>query len=79
MRRRRSEAAPGGWCSRFDPVYDARPLRRYLQRELETRIGRALVAGNGHDGATIKIEVKDAALVVFIVNPRAKPGVETSA
>ena len=29
----------------FDPVYGARPLRRYLQREVETRIGRALLSG----------------------------------
>ena len=62
----------------FDPVYGARPLRRYLQRELETRIGRALVAGNVHDGATIKIEVEDAALAVSIVNPQAEPGIEAA-
>ena len=29
----------------YDPVYGARPLRRYIQREVETRIGRALIAG----------------------------------
>lgn len=27
----------------FDPVYDARPLRRFIAREVETRIGRALL------------------------------------
>ena len=32
--------------SGYDPVYGARPLRRYIQRELETRIGRALIAGD---------------------------------
>ncbi len=53
----------------FDPVSGARPLRRYLQRELETRIGRALIAGKVHDGATIKIEVEDGALAVTIANP----------
>src|SRR5690242_4340207 len=26
----------------YDPVYGARPLRRFIQREVETRIGRAL-------------------------------------
>ena len=62
----------------FDPVYGARPLRRYLQRELETRIGRALVAGNVHDGATIKVEVEEEALVVSIINPQAEPGVGSS-
>jgi ATP-dependent Clp protease ATP-binding subunit ClpB len=29
----------------FDPVYGARPLRRFIARDVETRIGRALVAG----------------------------------
>jgi ATP-dependent Clp protease ATP-binding subunit ClpB len=42
----------------FDPVYGARPLRRFLQRELETRIGRALVAGSVRDGATVRVGVK---------------------
>lgn len=55
----------------YDPVYGARPLRRYLQRELETRIGRALVAGQVHDGATLKIDVADGALAVGIANPQA--------
>ncbi len=53
----------------YDPVYGARPLRRYLQRELETRIGRALVAGQVSDGATLKIDVTDGALAVGITNP----------
>ena len=30
----------------FDPVYGARPLRRFIAREVETRIGRALLAGD---------------------------------
>ena len=35
----------------YDPVYGARPLRRFIQREVETRIGRALIAGEIRDGA----------------------------
>jgi len=34
----------------YDPVYGARPLRRFIQREVETRIGRALLAGDVPDG-----------------------------
>ena len=30
----------------FDPVYGARPLRRFIAREVETRIGRALLRGD---------------------------------
>lgn len=37
----------------YDPVYGARPLRRYIQRELETKIGRAIIAGNIQDGETL--------------------------
>jgi ATP-dependent Clp protease ATP-binding subunit ClpB len=53
----------------FDPVYGARPLRRYLQHELETRIGRALIAGNALDGAVIKVNLEDEKLAVQIDNP----------
>jgi len=49
--------------SGYDPVYGARPLRRYIQRELETRIGRALVAGDILEGATIEVDLADGALL----------------
>jgi ATP-dependent Clp protease ATP-binding subunit ClpB len=48
----------------FDPVYGARPLRRYLQRELETRIGRALIGGEIEDGAQIFVDIEGDLLVV---------------
>jgi len=50
--------------SGYDPVYGARPLRRYLQRELETRIGRALIAGDVVDGATLRVDLKNDELVI---------------
>jgi ATP-dependent Clp protease ATP-binding subunit ClpB len=53
---RRHVAAEG-----FDPVYGARPLRRYLQREVETRIGRALLAGGVADGSTVVVDYTDDA------------------
>ncbi len=53
----------------FDPVFGARPLKRYLQRELETRIGRALVAGEAGEGATIHVTVRDGDLAVGIEPP----------
>jgi ATP-dependent Clp protease ATP-binding subunit ClpB len=55
----------------YDPVYGARPLRRYVQREVETRIGRALIAGDIQDGATILLGVEDDELVVRWRNPEA--------
>jgi len=55
----------------YDPVYGARPLRRFLQSQLETRIGRALVAGDVLPGADIAVDVRDGALAVEISNPAA--------
>ncbi len=53
----------------FDPVYGARPLRRFIAREVETRIARALVAGDIADGAVIRVGVADGELTVTHDNP----------
>jgi ATP-dependent Clp protease ATP-binding subunit ClpB len=51
----------------FDPVYGARPLKRFLQHQLETRIGRAILAGEVADGSTLRVEVEGGNLTVRIV------------
>jgi ATP-dependent Clp protease ATP-binding subunit ClpB len=51
----------------FDPVYGARPLRRFIQREVETRIARALVAGEAGDGARIAVDVRDGHLDIQVM------------
>jgi ATP-dependent Clp protease ATP-binding subunit ClpB len=48
----------------YDPVYGARPLRRFIAREVETRVARAMVAGEVVDGSTVRVDVHDAQLVV---------------
>ncbi len=48
----------------YDPAFGARPLKRTMQRELETRIGRALVAGEIPDGSSILVTVEDGELKV---------------
>ncbi|MDX6336112.1 MAG: ATP-dependent Clp protease ATP-binding subunit ClpB [Streptosporangiaceae bacterium] len=53
----------------FDPVYGARPLRRFIAREVETRLGRALLAGDVRDGATIRVAYTDGELTVSYDNP----------
>jgi ATP-dependent Clp protease ATP-binding subunit ClpB len=58
----------------YDPVYGARPLRRFIQRDVETRIGRALLSGEIHDGATITIDAADDELLVSWTNPPGGPG-----
>jgi len=40
----------------FDPVFGARPLKRYLQHTLETRVGRALISGDILPGQAITID-----------------------
>ena len=40
----------------FDPVFGARPLKRYLQHTLETRVGRALISGDILPGQVITID-----------------------
>jgi ATP-dependent Clp protease ATP-binding subunit ClpB len=55
----------------YDPVYGARPLRRYLSHEVETRLGRALLSGEILDGATIALDAADGELVVRWTNPSA--------
>jgi ATP-dependent Clp protease ATP-binding subunit ClpB len=53
----------------FDPVYGARPLRRFIAREVETRIGRALLAGDARDGAVIRVGKAGTELTVSYDNP----------
>jgi ATP-dependent Clp protease ATP-binding subunit ClpB len=50
----------------FDPVFGARPLRRTLQHEVESRVGRALIAGDVPEGGAVRVDAKDGALVVTI-------------
>ena len=46
----------------FDPVYGARPVKRALQRELETPVARKIVAGDYAPGATVRVTVSGGAL-----------------
>jgi ATP-dependent Clp protease ATP-binding subunit ClpB len=53
----------------YDPVYGARPLKRVIQRELETKLGRKLIAGDIADGATVVIDVEAGALRIDARSP----------
>jgi ATP-dependent Clp protease ATP-binding subunit ClpB len=53
----------------YDPVYGARPLKRFLQSKLETLVGRALVGGQVVDGATIQVDAREGKLAINWVNP----------
>lgn len=55
--------------SGYDPVYGARPLKRFIQRELETRIGRALISGLMPEGSVINVDEQGNELVVTHTEP----------
>ncbi|MDB5028290.1 MAG: clpB, partial [Candidatus Eremiobacteraeota bacterium] len=40
----------------YDPVYGARPLKRAIQRELETPLARKVLAGELHDGERVSVD-----------------------
>lgn len=46
----------------YDPVYGARPLKRAIQRELETQIAKAILRGEFKDGDTIFVDVENERL-----------------
>ncbi len=48
----------------YDPAYGARPVKRAIQRDLETPIARAIVAGKYPIGSTIRVTAKDGAIVL---------------
>ena len=48
----------------YDPVYGARPLRRFIQKEVETRLSRKILEGKLLPGTCLMIDAKDGALTV---------------
>ena len=60
------EAKAKEWVAEkgYDPVFGARPLKRFLQRHLETRLARALIAGEVTEDSTVTFRVKGGELVL---------------
>ena len=56
----------------FDPVYGARPLKRTIQRELETTIAQGILRGEIMDGDNIRIDGDDDGIKVEILDTDAK-------
>ena len=50
----------------YDPTYGARPLKRFLQKQVETQLARALVAGEVDEGAEVTFSSKDDELVMKV-------------
>ena len=60
----------------YDPVYGARPLKRYIQRRLETRLGRAIIAGEVMDGSKVRVTMQGGELAFDVEAPA--PGAGTA-
>ena len=43
----------------YDPTYGARPLRRLMQHEIDDILARKLLAGEIHDGDTVRVDIND--------------------
>ncbi|MCK4503019.1 MAG: AAA family ATPase, partial [Desulfuromonadales bacterium] len=50
----------------YDPVYGARPLKRFIQRRLETKVARTLIGGEAEEGTKVSVDLKNGELVVMI-------------
>ncbi|MBR0253958.1 MAG: hypothetical protein IJQ57_11465, partial [Synergistaceae bacterium] len=49
--------------SGYDPVYGARPLKRFITHNVETKLARALIAGGIREKTKINVDVKSGELV----------------
>ena len=50
--------------SAYDPVYGARPLKRFIQSRIETLIARAIISGSALPDATLCVDIADGKLVI---------------
>ncbi|MGG1396344.1 ATP-dependent chaperone ClpB [Bacillus salipaludis] len=50
----------------FDPVFGARPLRRYIQRSIETKLARAIIAGNVRDHSKVIVECDNGEIDISV-------------
>ena len=48
----------------YDPVYGARPLKRYIQAKVETLVARAIIANDPAPGTVLTVDEKDGELVL---------------
>ncbi|MFP5501103.1 MAG: ATP-dependent Clp protease ATP-binding subunit [Candidatus Sericytochromatia bacterium] len=61
-----SEAAKGALAEKgYDPTYGARPLRRAIQRQLETPLSNLLLKGEFHEGDHIRVDYADGSFTFF--------------
>jgi ATP-dependent Clp protease ATP-binding subunit ClpB len=55
----------------YDPAYGARPLKRAIQKEVETPLARMLVAGEVRDGKKVQLDFRGGELKFEVESPKA--------
>jgi ATP-dependent Clp protease ATP-binding subunit ClpB len=50
----------------YDPIYGARPLRRLMQKEIDDKLAKALLAGEIHDGDAVRVNVQEDGSGLFV-------------
>ena len=50
----------------YDPVYGARPLKRYLQNYVETLAAKKILSGDVHAGDTLELDVRDGQFIINV-------------
>ena len=53
----------------YDPIYGARPLKRYLQSKIETRLAKEIISGNVHPFDKVVIDLQDDELNIRVDKP----------
>jgi ATP-dependent Clp protease ATP-binding subunit ClpB len=56
----------------FDPVYGARPLRRFIAHRVESQVARALLGSDPIEGGEVRLDYGDDGLTVSIEAPKAQ-------
>ena len=43
----------------FDPIYGARPLKRFIQSQIETKLAKEIIKGTVHQGQHVEVDYQD--------------------
>jgi ATP-dependent Clp protease ATP-binding subunit ClpB len=55
----------------YDPAFGARPLKRAIQKEVETPLARKIVSGEVHDGQVVRVDARGDSMAFSVESPRA--------
>jgi len=61
-----------------DPIFGARPLRRLIEREIETPLAKLIIAGEVKEGQTVRVEYRDGELKLEVAKELVKKTIKRS-